>query len=99
MTVAVRQFRAAGTNVETPKPATTIVTHGIYRLSRNPMYVSLTLLQAAIGVAAGSLWIVTLLAPTLAVMRYGVIAREERYMERKFGAPYLAYKASVRRWL
>lgn len=54
---------------------------------------------AGVGLAADSLWTVALLVPLLLLMRYGVIAREERYLARKFGQRYLAYKASVRRWL
>ncbi len=99
MTVAVRQFGRAGTNVETPKPATQLVTDGVFRFSRNPMYVSLTLIHAGIAVAANSMWMLALLIPTLAVMRYGVIGREERYLDRKFGEPYRRYTAAVRRWL
>ena len=99
MTLAVRAFRAAGTNVETPKPATALVTEGIYARSRNPMYVALALLFAGIGVLANSGWLVLLLVSYVAVLRIGVIAREERYLERKFGAPYRAYRERVRRWL
>ena len=99
MTLAVRAFRDAGTNVETPKPATALVTDGIYARSRNPMYVALALLFAGIAVLADSGWLALLLVPYVAVLRIGVIAREERYLERKFGAPYRAYRARVRRWL
>jgi len=99
MALAVRAFRAAGTNVETPKPATALVTEGIYARSRNPMYVALALLFAGTGVLADSGWIGLLLVPYLAVLRVGVITREERYLERKFGTRYLDYKARVRRWL
>lgn len=99
MAIAVRQFRRAGTNVETPKPATALVTDGLYRWSRNPMYLSLTLIYAGVAAAANSLWLAALLLPLLAVMRYGVIAREERYLAGKFGGGYHAYTTSVRRWL
>lgn len=99
MTLAVRLFRAAGTNVETPKPALALVTDGIYARSRNPMYVALALLFAGIAVLADSAWLALLLLLCLAVLRVGVIAREERYLERKFGAPYCAYRARVPRWL
>jgi flagellin-like protein len=97
--VGVTQFRRAGTNVAPIRPTTALVTHGIYALSRNPLYISLSLLMAGIAVAADRLWILVLLAPVLVVMRYGVIAREERYLERKFGETYRQYKARVRRWL
>lgn len=57
------------------------------------------LIYAGIGIAAGSLWVLGLTLPLIAVIRYGVIAREERYLERKFGEEYLRYKASARRRL
>ncbi|MFQ5773697.1 MAG: methyltransferase family protein [Kiloniellaceae bacterium] len=99
MALAVRRFRAAGTNVETGKPTTAVVTGGPYGYSRNPIYLSLTAIAAGIGIAADNLWVLALLAPVLAVVRYGVVAREERYLERKFGEDYRRYRASVRRWL
>jgi len=98
MTHAIRAFRRAGTNVETPKPATALVTGGIYARTRNPMYVSLLLLFAAVAVFANSAWFALLLAIYLVVLRFGVIAREERYLDRKFGGAYGAYRAHVRRW-
>ena len=97
--LAIRRFLAAGTNVPTPLPATVLVIDGIYRFSRNPIYLGLNLNHLGIGVAVDSLWIVGLLVPVLAIMRYGVIGREERYLEGKFGEPYRRYKATVRRWL
>jgi protein-S-isoprenylcysteine O-methyltransferase Ste14 len=93
------RFRAAGTPVEPYKPTSAIVSDGLYGLSRNPIYVALTLVYLGIGVAIDGAWILALVIPILIVMRQGVIAREERYLERKFGAEYLDYKASVRRWL
>ncbi len=95
----LRRFRRAGTNIDVHKPTTAIVTEGPFRYSRNPAYVALSLLYAGLGVAADSLWILGLLIPILIIMRYGVIQREERYLERKFGEDYLRYKRAVRRWL
>ena len=99
MAHALRLFRQAGTNVETPQPATALVTSGVYARSRNPMYVSLLLLFAAVGAFANSVWFAILLGIYVVVLRFGVIAREERYLERKFGPAYGAYRAHVRRWL
>jgi protein-S-isoprenylcysteine O-methyltransferase Ste14 len=96
---AMTRFRRAGTDVRPHKPTTAMVTDGLYRFTRNPMYVGLSVLHLGIAVAVGSLWILAALAPALAVLRYGVIAREERYLEAKFGREYLDYKARVRRWL
>jgi protein-S-isoprenylcysteine O-methyltransferase Ste14 len=95
---AFRQFVRAGTNLSTGKPTLAIVTHGIYRFLRNPIYVGLTLFYLGIALAAGSPWAFVMLIPTLAVMHTGVIFREERYLERRFGRAYLDYKARVRRW-
>jgi len=93
-----RTMRRAGTSVRPDVPTTALVTTGPFGLSRNPLYASLTLLYAGIAIAARSLWALLLLIVVLAVMRRGVIGREERYLERKFGADYLQYKARVRRW-
>ena len=92
-------FRKARTNFNPRKPTTAIITTGPYRFSRNPSYVGLTLLCVGIGIAADSIWILGLLIPAIVVMHYGVIVREERYLENKFGEEYLRYKRSVRRWL
>lgn len=95
----ISRFRRAGTNVPTYRPTTALVTEGPYRYSRNPIYISLFLLYAGIGVMVDGAWILVLILPLFLLMRYGVVAREERYLERKFGEAYLGYKARVRRWL
>jgi protein-S-isoprenylcysteine O-methyltransferase Ste14 len=99
MTLAVRKFTASGTNVPTCDPAKTIVTGGIYRYTRNPMYLSGLMMFAGIGITADNPWILALLIPFAAILRYGVIAREERYLENKFGETYRRYKAVTRRWI
>src|SRR5438552_14890935 len=97
--LAVREFRRARTPIRTRKPVTAVVRTGPYRLSRNPIYLSFTLLQLGLGTWANSVWVVGMLVPTLVLMSYGVIAREERYMAQKFGEEYLRYTAAVRRWI
>lgn len=99
VTVALRAFRRAGTNVETPKPTIALVTDGVYAWSRNPMYVALALLFAGIAVLANSGWLAAFWVVYVGVLRVGVIAAEERYLEGKFGDRYRAYRARVRRWL
>ena len=94
-----REMRRAETNVDPYKPATAIVTEGPYRFTRNPLYVGMTLVYSGITALFNALPAAMLLPLALAVMRRGVIEREERYLERKFGDEYLAYKARVRRWL
>jgi protein-S-isoprenylcysteine O-methyltransferase Ste14 len=96
---AIRRLARAGTGVRAHQTTTIIVSDGVYAYSRNPIYVGLTMIYLGIAVAADNLWLVILLIPVLTVLRYGVIAREERYLERKFGGQYLAYKARVRRWV
>ena len=94
-----REMRQAETNVDPYKPATAIVTEGPYRFTRNPLYVGMTLVYTGITALSNALLAAMLLPLVLAVMRRGVIEREERYLERKFGDEYLAYKERVRRWL
>lgn len=92
-------FRKAGTEVPTNRPSTTVVANGPYRWTRNPIYVGMLLGQAGFAVGFNSLWLVLTWAIFFLVLRFGVVAREEAYLERKFGAPYLQYKGKVRRWL
>jgi protein-S-isoprenylcysteine O-methyltransferase Ste14 len=96
---ALYALRRAQTTFDTMKPTTAIVTEGPYRYSRNPLYVSLTLLYLGVALLINVLWIVLLVVPILVVMQRGVIGREEAYLERKFGEEYLNYKARVRRWV
>jgi len=93
------RFSRAGTTVPTNTPTSALVTGGLYRYSRNPIYLALTLIHLGIAAAVDSPWILAMLAPVLLIMTFGVIAREERYLEAKFGAVYTDYKARVRRWL
>ena len=94
-----KRFTAAGTNVPTWMPTTALVIAGPYRFSRNPIYLGLSAIYLGLAVGYGSWWPLVLLVPLLIVMRYGVIGREERYLEAKFGDAYRAYLASVRRWI
>jgi protein-S-isoprenylcysteine O-methyltransferase Ste14 len=95
----VRAFRRAKTAIAPYEPTTAIVTTGPYRLSRNPGYLGMTLVYCGIATLAGALWPLVTLVPTLIVIDRGVIAREERYLERRFAEQYLRYKARTRRWL
>lgn len=97
--MAADRFQAAGTNIPPTLPTTALVVDGIYRRTRNPFYLGTTLVYLGLGVAAGSLWAIALVIPLLWVINTGVIAPEERYLERKFGDVYRAYKARVRRWI
>jgi len=95
----VRNFFRAATPVPSNQPVRALVTTGIHGWSRNPIYVGMFFLYAGIGIAARSPWVLILALPLLITLRYGVIAREEAYLERRFGDAYRDYKARVRRWL
>ena len=97
--MGTRCFVAAGTNIPPYLPTTALVVDGIYGRTRNPLYLGTTLVYLGLSVAAGSLWAIVLVVPLLWVINVGVVAREERYLERKFGDAYRAYKARVRRWV
>ena len=100
MPLVLRRFRRAGTPFfDLRKPASALITEGPYRFSRNPSYVSLTLLYLGIGTLLNDGWILILVAPVLLVMDLWVVRREERHLEAKFGEEFLRYKAAVRRWL
>ena len=99
MVASVGLFRRSRTSLVPIKPATTLVIAGPYRLTRNPMYVSLALLVVGTGLLLGTLWPLILLVPTLMIIQQWVIAPEERYLHRRFGADYERYTADVRRWL
>lgn len=81
------------------RPTTAIVSSGVFAFSRNPIYLGFTLIYLGVTLWVNTWWLVLLLPVVLAVMHYGVILREERYLEGKFGEAYLAYKRRVRRWI
>ena len=98
-TGGIRNFSRAGTPVPSIKPTRALVTTGVHGWTRNPIYLGMFLLYGGIGVAAQSPWTLILTLPLAITLRYGVVAREEAYLERRFGDIYRDYKASVRRWL
>ena len=96
---SVIEFVRHRVNPDPYHPTTKIITSGPFRFSRNPIYIAFALMHLGVGVWASNAWIVIMLLPVLGVIRYGVIGPEERYLERKFGETYVAYKQSVRRWI
>ncbi|MHB1610448.1 MAG: methyltransferase family protein [Sulfobacillus sp.] len=95
----LRVMQQAGTQVDPNKPTSAIVKSGPFRFSRNPLYLALTIFQLGIGFVFGWPWVWVTLMFTLWLMKYGVIDREERYLEKKFGQEYIDYKSRVRRWI
>ena len=96
---STRRFKTAGTPVPGNQPTTVIVQSGPYRFSRNPIYLAFSVLVLGIVCWLNSIWLLGTLLVAVSVMGFVVIPREERYLERRFGAEYLEYKAKVHRWL
>ena len=96
---AIVTITRAGSNVPTNLPITTIVASGPYRFTRNPIYLGMFLGLIGLAIAFDNLWLLMMLVPFALVIRYGVVARKETYLERKFGDVYRRYHTRVRRWL
>ena len=92
-------MKAHNTSANPRRPTAAIVTTGPFRFTRNPLYLSLTLIVVACACFADSLIMLLLTVPLVATLQLGVILPEERYLERKFGDDYRRYRAEVRRWL
>lgn len=95
----VRQFRRAGTPVSPRRASRQLVVSGPYRFSRNPDYLGQALVVAGLALLLNAVWVFLALLPALLLVRYGVIAREEHYLDRRFGEEYDRYRRRVRRWL
>lgn len=96
---AVRGFRAARTTIQPWESTTALVTSGVFRFSRNPIYVGYTLLYLGVGCWINSIWPLVLLPVVLGLMHGLVIRREEAYLEDRFGESYRDYRRRVRRWV
>jgi len=95
----VRAFRAAKTPVSPGRPTTRMVITGPYRYSRNPDYVGQMLVYIGATLVANTWWPIFLVPFVLVVIQRGVVQREERYLEAKFGREYRHYSCRVPRWL
>ena len=91
--------KRAGTDPIPFNPSTRIVSHGLYRFSRNPMYIGFALWTLAAAILINSVWMLLAVPIGLVLVNQLVVRREERYLERKFGDEYLSYKRRVRRWI
>jgi protein-S-isoprenylcysteine O-methyltransferase Ste14 len=94
----VSSFRRADTPMPPYQETTALVTDGPYRLTRNPAYLAFTLIYVAIAFLAEAPWVFLPLPLVLTVIDRGVVVREERYLERRFGRDYLSFNARTRRW-
>jgi protein-S-isoprenylcysteine O-methyltransferase Ste14 len=93
------QMRKAKTNIEPWKPTTKILDSGFYGYSRNPIYAAMILIYLGVSCFFNSVWFFVSLPLSLLIIHFGVILREEKYLENKFGEEYLDYKQRVRRWI
>ena len=96
---AIRNFARTGTRVEPWAPSSAIVSDGIYRFTRNPMYIGMALVMLGLALVIGSPASIAMVAVGLIIVDRFVIRREEAYLEAKFGNDYRAYRTRVRRWL
>jgi protein-S-isoprenylcysteine O-methyltransferase Ste14 len=96
---AKMKMQKANTNIEPWKPTNAIISDGIYSYSRNPIYVAMVLIYLGVTFVFNAVWFLPFLILVLMAMQYGVILREERYLQEKFGKNYSDYKKKVRRWI
>jgi len=96
---AARAFRKAGTALVPFEPSTALVTDGLYRYTRNPMYLGLTLIALGAWIMLGTCSALLPLAVFIGIIEYHFIRAEERFLESIFGGQYLGYKGRVRRWI
>lgn len=96
---ALYEFQSARTDVRPDRPDSALITGGPYKYTRNPLYIVLSLVQITAAVWLDNLWILLLLPLSIIVITHYAIAREERYLEKRFGQEYLDYRKRVRRWL
>lgn len=97
--IALGLFRSSKTRPEPWQPASSLVLNGLYRFTRNPMYLGMAMLSLGIAIAFASLPGAVLSMVALIIIDRAVVGREEAYLTRRFGQDYIAYKAKVRRWL
>jgi len=96
--IATHSFKLAQTNIEPWKPTVRIISSGIFAYSRNPIYVAFCIITLGIGLILNSFWVTFSLIPSIVVIFFIAIKKEELYLESKFGQEYLSYKENVRRW-
>lgn len=97
--LAYYYMKKSGTNISTRKPSNTIVTVSVYSYTRNPIYLSMIIVLIAFALYFNSLWSIIVIPFFILIIQKGVIEREEKYLEKKFGDEYLNYKKRVRRWI
>jgi len=97
--ISAGMFKQADTGLEPFSEATTLVTGGFFRITRNPMYMGLFLILAGVAVLMGSIGALLPVPVFVLIIRNNFVLGEERFMESVFGQHYLDYKSKVRRWI
>lgn len=96
---AVREFSRAKTAVTHHHETTKIVTSGPFGISRNPIYLAMTIVYLGAAIAVDSLLIAVHVVPAIAAINTLIIPKEEAFLEKSFGEDYRRYKSAVRRWI
>jgi protein-S-isoprenylcysteine O-methyltransferase Ste14 len=96
---AFREIRRAGTSLDIRKPTTALVTTGVFRFTRNPIYLSMVLVYVGVAFLLNSFWMLVLSIATGVALFRLAIKPEEQYLEAKFGDAYRVYRGKVRRWI
>ena len=96
--ISASMFKRAGTGIEPFDEATTLVTSGFYRCTRNPMYLGMFLMLAGVAFLMGSIGAILPVLGFILIIRNNFVVGEERFLEASFGQQYLDYKSTVRRW-
>ena len=92
-------FYRTGTSFDSHKPSTALIRTSPFRHSRNPAYVSLSMLYVGLGIVLDNLWVLLFSLPAILITHFAVILREEAYLRRKFPNEYEPYFDKVRRWI
>ena len=95
----VNFYKKNETEIEPTKTTSVIITSGIYRYSRNPVYLISCACPIGLGFIFMTYWAMFSFIPALIVVYFTAVKKEEKYLEKKFGQEYLDYKKKVRRWL
>jgi protein-S-isoprenylcysteine O-methyltransferase Ste14 len=99
MSAGHRAMSRRGTNVNPLRPTTALVTDGVFRYTRNPLYVGVSIALCGVALVFALDWVLVLIVPACVLLHFAVVRREERYLEQKFGDAYRAYVARVPRYL
>jgi protein-S-isoprenylcysteine O-methyltransferase Ste14 len=92
-------FRKVGTTIKPYEESSTLVTDGIFSMSRNPMYLGFVLILTGAAFSIGTLTPFLVIPVFMILMEMVFIKTEEKMLEKKFAQSYMTYKQKVRRWI